>query len=223
MKGTIKQTFRIESPARLKDALEIMKTGIITSKTTGRPTFIDKTKENALKVMVFGRSALEEYEKRFPSLLSKTLGGNKEAGEAEKLRSEQMKGREEDTKTAVEAVKFLSGNHTREEKVAYFMNLRSSGKLNPNTISKLKEYLQEKGRKTGGLERSITSLNDAQQAKFALDKIYSVEGQTERASVLQDLQRRGILTDNVIAEMKKLVQSEYQPKKKGFFEGLFAQ
>jgi site-specific DNA-adenine methylase len=201
----IKGFFRVTVTQRVNDAFDVMKTGILQTTTTGRPLFVQKTIDNAVRMFVFGRSILPEYEKRYPSILSKIFGGQTEAGQVKKLQKSRLKQQQTDTENAVEFMKRLETSKTIEEKKALLKEFAEAGKFNTQMKDKLKQYLTEKTTGTGGLERSIIGLNDADQAQFVLDNLNKAKTVEAKQALLADYAQRGVLTANVIAEMKKLL------------------
>ena len=216
-----KDTFSVNVWQRAMDALNIKQTGIIQTRSTGRPMFIEQTMENIFKSFAFGRSALPEYEKRFPGILGKILGGYTESGEAEKLRRDREKVYKQETEDAVELMKLLETAPTQEI-LDKLIALKQAGRLSDGMKGKLRTYIKEQATGTTGLERSITGLKDEDQARFILDKIYSDLSTEELTSLLADYKRRGILTDNVKAEMKRLLKEgkyEQPVQFQNFFQG----
>ena len=217
-KNEFKQTFRVESPSRLQDAIEVMKTGILTTRTTGRPIFVDQALDNAIKVFTFGRSSLEEYEKAYPSVLSKLIEGNVEAEQVRKLRAEELERRERETKEAVNLLKLIQSNAPTGEVIARLTRLKQEGKLTDNVREKVATYLKEQATEVSPLERSIAGLTDAQQAKFIWEKVNSDISTDELIALLAEYKKKGLLTENVRAELRKLTQEEG-----GAGQSLFAQ
>jgi site-specific DNA-adenine methylase len=223
LKSAIKQFFSVRSLSAVNDALNITKFGVLQT-ASGRPLFVDRTWQNALKTFIWGRSSLDQYENAYPSILGRTLGGKTEAGAAEKLANERAGTASQETQQAVDIVKWLNTHKGFEERKAYFTDLSAKGKLTDNTLAKLKQYLTEEGKGTGPLESSIAGLNDVDQAKFVLDKITAVQGQAARLAVIQNLKSRGLITDNVIASMKDVLKAGYKANNVNIldkFKGLF--
>lgn len=207
LKKEIKNLWSVAFINRLMAAYDINKYGMVTS-TSGRPTFIEPTAENVWRTAIWGKGVLEEYEKAYPSILGRFLGGYKEAGEVEKLRGEAFKRQEEERKEAVKLLKLIQSNAPTDEVIAEFIKLRNAGKLTDSLKKKVKDYLKEQARGVGPLERSIVGLPDKEQAKFIMDKINSNLSTEELIKLLAEYQRQGILTPNVKDEMKNLLKEQ---------------
>ena len=218
----LKSTFSLGTMRKLIDAMNIKKYGFVTT-ASGRPIFIEPNFRNIALTSTFGKSTTEPYEEAYPSFLGKMLGGEREAGEAAKLRAERKDIIAEETKTAVDLLKLINSRASSDELSSELIRLKQEGKLTDNVKEKMKGYLTEQVKGQGPLERSIIGLNDEDQAKFILDKINSNISTDDLARLLQQYKQQGILTDNVKDKLKELLKSGYKPEEslinkfKGFF------
>ena len=213
----LKSIVSIVSVNRVADAWNVHKYGVIQT-ANGTPVFVEPTIKNIVGILAFGRSSLPEYERAYPSTLSVLLGGNKEAGEVRKLRGEEEKRRREETDIAVDLLKLIQSKASTDEVIAEFVRLKQEGKLTDSVREKVATYLKEQATGVGPLERSIAGLTDAQQAKFIWEKINSDISTDELVALLAEYKRKGLLTENVRSELRKLIGEEA-----GAGQELFAQ
>jgi len=212
---------RVTAVDRLKDALSAYDYGLLQSHRTGRPVFVDQNIKNAAMLYLFGRSSLEEYEKAYPSLLGRVVGGQRAASELDRLREEMKDESRENREAAVKILKMIRSKMPSDKIAKELAEMKKSGKLNEKVTKRLKAYLEEEGRGQGMLERGIIGLNDRQQAKFVLDKIFSKMSTEELARLLKTYKEQKILTDNVKKEMKTLLKEGYGSDNRNLFEGFF--
>ena len=206
LKKEIKRFFNTTAKQRLEDALNIYDYGVLQSSITKRPLFVQRSLDSALRVFIFGRSSLEEYEKRFPGVLGEFFGQHVQARKVKKLQVEREKIRGEETEAAVEFVKKLPKFKTGEEAGEFIKGMKEEGNLTEGTRTKIKQYFKEQATGVGGMERSIIGLKDEDQARFVLDELKKIKTGEEAKELISRFKRQGILTDNVKEEMKKLVK-----------------
>ena len=205
---------------RLMDFYSIDKYGLIET-SSGRPLFVEPSPKNLYKSAIWGRGTLEEYEKAYPGFLAKTLGGREEAGEVQELMTEREEKRGKDTENAVRFMKLSKAGDTAGVR-KLFQELREKDELTEGLRDKIKEYSKEAALGQGILERKIIGLKDEDQASFILDRLERTKTPQERAKVLMEYVRQGVLTDNVKEEMQRLIKERFvKPPKKGLFQGLF--
>ena len=207
LKDASKQFFSITAVDKVRDFLDMQDYGMIQTKSTGRPIFTGKTINDALRVLMFGRSSLPEYEKQYPSELARIFGGHTENERVQKFVEERAKITAADTQNAVEFMKGLDKYKTREERVAMIKKFKAENKLSKGMLDKLKGYLEDKARGVGGLERSIQNLNNEDQARFILDSLKNAKTVEAKRKLLADYTRQKILTPNIIEAMKKIAVS----------------
>jgi len=209
LKGAVRSFFSITSKDKVEDAFNAYNYGMLKSRGTGQPLFVEeKDLGVAAGLLVFGRSSLEEYEKAYPSLLSKWIGGNKEASEVQKLTDERNQQRKKDTDSATEFIKSLKKDMNSEERMDFVKKMEDDGKLTEEARVKIRKYLKEQAQGTTSLDKRITGLNDKDQAQFVLDELKKATNGSEATKILIEFKSRGILTDNVRNEMRELLKNQ---------------
>lgn len=202
--GELKKFMSIGTKDKLEDALNILDFGTLQNKSSGRPLFVENSIENATKVLLFGRSALEEYDKAYPSSLSKIFGGNTAADKVKKLQQERKKTQGQETQNAVEIMKELINAETPEDKKQVFRDALTSGKFTEGSFDKLIKYIKEDMQGVGPLENQIIDLKDEDQARFIAQEIKAAGSKEERLKLFKEYVDKGILTENVMKEILRL-------------------
>ena len=217
LKDEIKKFFDVVAFKRAMDALAVSRDQVLQVGKTQKPVFVDKTLQNISSVLLWGRSSLPEYEKRFPSFLGRILGGYTEAGEVRKLQREREALRIKETQDAVDLFKLFNSSASTEEITNHLVKLKQEGRLTDAMKDKVRSYYEDQATGKGGLETSISNLKDEDQATFILDQIFSNRSTEELTSLLSQYKRQGILTENVKSEIKRLLkEGKYKQPETGF-------
>jgi hypothetical protein len=208
LKQAMKQFFAISSKERLEDALDIFKTGVIQSGVSKKPIFVQKTLNNAINVLIFGRSALDEYTKRYPTWLQSLMTGDTSAKELSDVQAQRKKTQQEETQMAYDTVKKLLSSKKGSDIIPYMEQLKKNPKYNDRVKDKIVQYLEDFTLNRGGMENAIIRLSDADQARFVYNQLKRIKTGPEAIQKIAEFKRLGIITDNVREELKLLIKKE---------------
>jgi hypothetical protein len=204
----IKQFFKISATSRLKDSLDIFNTGVIQSGVSKKPIFVQKTLNNAINTLIFGRSALDEYTKRYPTWLQMTMTGDKSAKELKDIQGERAKTQLEETQLAYDIVKKMVTSKQGSDILPYIEQVKKSGKWNDRVNDKVKQYLTDFALDRGGMENAVINLKDSDQARFVYNQLKRLKTGPEAIQKINEFTKLGILTDNVKEELRLLIKQE---------------
>jgi len=203
----IKQFFKISATSRLKDALDIFNTGVIQSGVSKKPIFVQKNLNNAINTLIFGRSALDEYTKRYPTWLQMTMTGDKSAKELKDIQGERAKTQLEETQLAYDIVKKMVTSKKGADILPYIEQIKKSGKWNDRVNDKVKQYLTD-FTLDRGMENAVINLKDSDQARFVYNQLKRLKTGPEAIQKINEFTKLGILTDNVKEELRLLIKQE---------------
>lgn len=192
---------------KLTDAIDIAQTGIIQTGVTGKPLFVKP--EEALKVAIFGRSALKEYEKRFPSPLARILGLEKIGPEMRALKKERKGIRRTTTDTAVRIIKDLRKAGSDEEAKRIEAQYREQGVLTREVAEKITEIIKEEKLGITGIERGMKTMNVGDRAKLIINELRRKPSDEEARRYERQLYLQGVLTADVAKEIRRLIEEGY--------------
>jgi len=205
----IDSLFKPTASARLDDYFNIVDSGMLLT-SSGRPIFVDDNRRNALNALIFGRSSLPEYEEAYPSILSKTFGGNTSADKVREMNNERDSIRNEETKLAVDVTKKLISKSVKTDDIEReLIRLAKDNKMNDAVKDKIRGYLKEYSMGIDPFERALKDLNDEDQAQFILDIINDSTKSTEEVqNTINRYKEQKIITPNVMKEMKELMTQQ---------------
>lgn len=221
LKKQFAATFDPRAIQRLADEIDIQTGGIIQTRTRGTPIFVEKGGPvEASRRVAFGRQTIPEYGEAYPGILQRVIGGITGAGtparEVTALVRKRENIRQENRERAVQIIIEARKAKTPDERSAVLDRYKTeSGERWPDIRDRIKDYLAEEKKGVTPLSRRMQIMDVEDRARLVVSQAAQKKTPEERKAYLDQIKTQGLLTPQVIKEVKRILKEEGVPTKKG--------